>query len=646
MEQLAKKTVRDIEIEGKRLLCRVDFNVPLDKKSGIISDDKRIRGALPTIRYILDKGGKLILMSHLGRPKGVGYQEEFSLKPVAERLEELLGRPILFAQDVIGEDAKRKAKELATGQVLLLENLRFHKEEEANDPGFARELASMAEIYVNDAFGTAHRAHASTWGVANFLPAVSGFLIEKEIAVMGKALANPERPFTAILGGAKVSDKISVIENLLNKVDNLLIGGAMAYTFLKAKGKEVGISLVEDDKLALAKELLEKAEKKNVAFYLPEDHLVAKEFSADAEAIVSEEIGAGFMGMDIGPKTQETYSELIASSGTVVWNGPMGVFEFPSFAKGTESIAKALAEADTISIVGGGDSAAAVESFGLTEKITHVSTGGGASLEFLEGKSLPGIDNLEDQVKKKLLAGNWKMNLGSPKAGRKLLEALLVLEHEFVHDVLIAPPFTALADLLKLTGNSKIKVAAQNCHFAEKGAYTGEVSPQFLAAMGVYHVILGHSERRKFFAETDELIRQKIEAARSFGLRPIVCIGESLEEREAGETFAKVEKQVAAALNNLPEKDLPFIILAYEPIWAIGTGKTATPEQAEEVCAFIRTLCEKYAGKEVAGRMKILYGGSVQPVNAKELFAQKNIDGALVGGASLDSEAFMAIAKA
>ena len=394
---LNKKTIEDIEVAGKKVLVRCDFNVPLDENKNI-TDENRLIGALPTIKYLIDHKAKVILCSHLGRPKGE-FNPKFSLAPVAKRLSELLGQEVKMADDVIGDSAKALAASLKDGEVMLLENVRFHKEEEKNDPEFAKALASLAEVYVNDAFGTAHRAHASTAGVANYLPAVCGYLIKKEIEIMGKALSNPERPFVAILGGAKVSDKIGVIENLLDKVDYLIIGGGMAYTFLKAKGYEIGTSICEDEKIELATNIMEKAQQKGVELLLPVETVVAKEFSADSEPVVvpSDKIPADMMGMDIGPKTIEVFSEVVKKAKTVIWNGPMGVFEFPKFAVGTKAIAKALAETDAVTIIGGGDSAAAVAQLGFADKMTHISTGGGASLEYLEGIELPGIAALNDK---------------------------------------------------------------------------------------------------------------------------------------------------------------------------------------------------------------------------------------------------------
>ena len=392
-----KKTVRDIDLKGKKVLVRCDFNVPMDENQNI-TDNNRIVAALPTIKYLLEQDCKIILVSHLGRPKGE-FKKEFSLEPVAKELSKLLNMEIIMAKDVIGEDATEKAKNLKPGEILLLENVRFHREETDNDPEFSKKLASMAEIFVNDAFGTAHRAHSSTTGVAEFLPAVSGFLIEKELKFLGNAINNPERPLIAILGGAKVSDKIAVIDNLIEKVDTLIIGGGMAYTFLKAQGYEIGNSICEMDKLDLAKQLMEKANKKNVKLLLPIDTKVGKEFKSDTESktVKSTEIPLDWQGLDIGEETIKLYSEEIKKAKTVIWNGPLGVFEFDQFSVGTIAIAKILAEIDATTIIGGGDSAAAVKKAGLEDKITHVSTGGGASLEFLEGKKLPGIAALMDK---------------------------------------------------------------------------------------------------------------------------------------------------------------------------------------------------------------------------------------------------------
>ena len=396
MTSLNKKTIEDVCVEGKRVLVRCDFNVPL--KEGKITNDKRIVAALPTIKYLLDNNAKVILCSHLGRPKGE-FLPEFSLAPVAARLSELLGKEVKMAKDVVGEDAKALAAALENGDVMLLENVRYHKEETQNAPEFSKELASLADLYVNDAFGTAHRAHCSTTGVADYLPAVCGYLIQKEISIMGDALNTPKRPLVAILGGAKVSDKIGVINNLLDKVDTLIVGGGMAYTFFKAMGHTVGNSICEDDKVDLAKEMLAKAEERGVKFLLPVDNKIGDNFAEDCNKQVNDgrDIPDGWQGLDIGPKSIALFCDAVKDAGTVIWNGPMGVFEFAAFAEGTMEVAKAIAATDAISIIGGGDSVAAVTKLGFADKMTHISTGGGASLEFLEGLELPGIAALNNK---------------------------------------------------------------------------------------------------------------------------------------------------------------------------------------------------------------------------------------------------------
>ncbi|WP_209124987.1 phosphoglycerate kinase [Alkalihalobacillus sp. BA299] len=392
-----KKSIRDVELTGKKVFCRVDFNVPMN--NGEVTDDTRIRAALPTIQYLVEQGAKVILASHLGRPKGQ-VVEELRLDPVAKRLSDLLQKEVTKTDEAFGPEVDQAISGLADGDVLLLENVRFYPGEEKNAPELAQQFAALADLYVNDAFGAAHRAHASTEGIAHHIPAVAGFLMEKELEVLGKALSNPDRPFTAIIGGAKVKDKIGVIENLLEKVDNLIIGGGLAYTFVKAKGYEIGKSLLEADKIDLAKQFMEKAEQKGVKLYMPEDVVVANEFSKDAttQVVDIDSIPADWEGLDIGPKTVDTYRNVILDSKLVIWNGPMGVFEFDAFANGTKTVAVALADAsETFTVIGGGDSAAAVEKFDLAESMSHISTGGGASLEFMEGKELPGVVALNDK---------------------------------------------------------------------------------------------------------------------------------------------------------------------------------------------------------------------------------------------------------
>ncbi len=639
-----KKTIEDIPVSGKRVLVRCDFNVPLDGDR--ITDETRIIGALPTIKYLIKNNAKVILCSHLGRPKGE-FNMKYSLKPVAKRLSELLNQNVVMAEDVIGDSAKAAVAAMKDGDVVLLENVRFHKEEEKNDPAFAKELASLADIYVNDAFGTAHRAHASTAGVADYLPAVCGYLIKKEIEFMGGALENPARPFVAILGGAKVSDKIGVIENLIDKVDSLIIGGGMAYTFLKAKGYKIGNSICEDDKLDLAKDLMKKAKEKGVNFLLPVGSIVADKFANDAERkyVPSDAMPDGWMGMDIGGITIEKFTNVIESAKTIIWNGPMGVFEFENFAQGTKAIAEAVAKADAVTIIGGGDSVAAVKQMGYADKMSHISTGGGASLEFLEGKVLPGIACLMDaNTRPTVVAGNWKMNKTPAETGAFIKELAPMVDGAEAQ-VIACVPFVCLPAAVEAAKGTNIKIGAQNMHFEDSGAFTGEVSADMLVSMGVEYVIIGHSERRQYFAETDVTVNKKLLKAIEKGLKPIVCVGESLEEREQGITIDLIRSQVKIAFMNVSADDAKKVIIAYEPIWAIGTGKTATDEQANEVCGAIREVVKELYGKDVADEIIIQYGGSVKPANAAALFGMSDIDGGLVGGASLKAADFTGIVK-
>ncbi len=639
-----KKTIEDIPVTGKRVLVRCDFNVPLDGDK--ITDETRIIGALPTIKYLIKNNAKVILCSHLGRPKGE-FNMKYSLKPVAKRLSELLGQDVVMAEDVIGDSAKAAVAAMKDGDVVMLENVRFHKEEEKNDPEFAKALASLADIYVNDAFGTAHRAHASTAGVANYLPAVCGYLMKKEIEYLGGALENPARPFVAILGGAKVSDKIGVIENLIDKVDALIIGGGMAYTFLKAKGYKIGDSICEDDKIDLAKDLMKKAKEKGVNFLLPVGSIVADRFANDAERkyVPSDAMPDGWMGMDIGGITIEKFTSVIETAKTIVWNGPMGVFEFENFANGTRAIAEAVAKADAVTIIGGGDSVAAVKQMGYADKMSHISTGGGASLEFLEGKVLPGIACLMDaNTRPTVVAGNWKMNKTPAETGAFIKELAPMVEGAEAQ-VIACVPFVCLPAAVEAAKGTNIKIGAQNMHFEDSGAFTGEVSADMLVSMGVEYVIIGHSERRQYFAETDVTVNKKLLKAIEKGLKPIVCVGESLEEREQGITIDLIRSQVKIAFMNVSADDAKKVIIAYEPIWAIGTGKTATDEQANEVCGAIREVVKELYGKDVADEIIIQYGGSVKPSNAAALFGMSDIDGGLVGGASLKAADFTGIVK-
>lgn len=637
-----KKTVRDLDVAGKKVLVRVDFNVPLNDK-GEITDDTRITASLPTIQYLLEQKAAVILMAHLGRPKGQ-VKPELSLAPVAKHLGKLLGKKILFAPDCVGEAAQAAASKLKPGHILLLENLRFHKEEEKNDMEFAEKLASLADLYVNDGFGVSHRAHASVEGVTHFLPAAAGFLLEKEIQYVGQAVTNPLHPFVAIIGGAKVSDKIGVISNLLDKVDTLLIGGGMANTFLAAQGYKMGKSLVEEDKLDLAKELLAKAKKNKVNMLLPTDLVMAAAFAPDAEHVTEkvENLNQAYMALDIGAETSKAYAEALADAKMIVWNGPMGVFEMDAFCKGTEAVAKAVAKSRATSIVGGGDSVAAIEKLGLAKRITHISTGGGASLEYLEGKVLPGVAALDD-LRRKMIAGNWKMHKTVSEAV-ELAEDIVMETNGTLNEVVIFPPFTALETVADAIDGKHVGYGAQDLHWEDKGAFTGAVSGAMIADICAEYVLVGHSERRTIFGENEKIVASKIIAAYRNGLKPMLCVGENLAEREAGKTARKINMQLKSALRVISAEDAENLVVAYEPIWAIGSGKAATPEDALEVCTLIREKIGKIFTPDIARKVRILYGGSVNAKNAAS-FNLSGIDGVLVGGASLKADTFAAIVR-
>lgn len=637
-----KKTVRDLDVAGKKVLVRVDFNVPLNDK-GEITDDTRITASLPTIQYLLEQKAAVILMAHLGRPKGQ-VKPELSLAPVAKHLGKLLGKKILFAPDCVGEAAQAAASKLKPGHILLLENLRFHKEEEKNDMEFAEKLASLADLYVNDGFGVSHRAHASVEGVTHFLPAAAGFLLEKEIQYVGQAVTNPLHPFVAIIGGAKVSDKIGVISNLLDKVDTLLIGGGMANTFLAAQGYKMGQSLVEEDKLDLAKELLAKAKKNKVNMLLPTDLVMAAAFAPDAEHVTEKvkNLNQAYMALDIGAETSKAYAEALADAKMIVWNGPMGVFEMDAFCKGTEAVAKAVAKSRATSIVGGGDSVAAIEKLGLAKRITHISTGGGASLEYLEGKVLPGVAALDD-LRRKMIAGNWKMHKTVSEAV-ELAEDIVMETNGTLNEVVIFPPFTALETVADAIDGKHVGYGAQDLHWEDKGAFTGAVSGAMIADICAEYVLVGHSERRTIFGENEKIVASKIIAAYRNGLKPMLCVGENLAEREAGKTARKINMQLKSALRVISAEDAENLVVAYEPIWAIGSGKAATPEDALEVCTLIREKIGKIFTPDIARKVRILYGGSVNEKNAAS-FNLSGIDGVLVGGASLKPDTFAAIVR-
>ena len=637
-----KRTVKDIQLTGKRVLVRVDYNVPMNDK-GEITDFIRIEASLPTLHYLLDQGAAVILLAHLGRPKGK-VNPKFSLKPVAEALSQLIHRPVQFCSDCVGKEAQAAAAQLRNGDILLLENLRFHPEEEKNDPHFAQELASLGDVFVNDGFGVSHRAHASVEGITHYLPAVAGFLLEKEIAYLGNAVDKPQRPFAAIIGGAKVADKIAVIRSLIKKADVILIGGGMANTFLAAKGYNLGKSLVEKESLGIAKDLLAEAAAQKTKMLLPVDLIMAASFSneADHEAEDLDALNPEYMALDIGPKTAELYAQTLAGMKTIVWNGPMGVFEMPNYAEGTRRVAEAMAASDGITIVGGGDSAAAVKQMGLADKMSHVSTGGGASLEYLEGKVLPGLAALDD-LRTPIVAGNWKCH--------KTVEEAMELAHQVAHgtemaraEVVLFPPFTALESVAAMVDDDGIGYGAQDIFYEDEGSYTGAVSGPMIAEIGSRYVLVGHSERRKFFHESNEIVVKKVLAAFRNDLDPVLCVGEDADEHENGSTKDKILSQLTPVLNVLTDGQIQHLLVAYEPVWAIGSGKSAEVRDAVAAADLIRKAVAEKFGKEAARRVRILYGGSVTSENAYA-FHEDGIDGVLVGGASLSAQEFCAIAN-
>lgn len=637
-----KKTVKDLDVKGQKVLVRVDYNVPMDE-AGNITDDTRISASLDTIKYLLKNKAAVILMAHLGRPKGQ-IDEKLSLAPIAVHLSDLLGKPVEFVDDCIGEDAEAAAEQLEPGEILMLENLRFHAEEEKNDMAFAEKLASLADLYVNDGFGVSHRAHASTEGVTHFLPSAAGFLLEKEIRYVGQAVVNPIHPFAAIIGGAKVSDKIGVIENLLDKVDFFLIGGGMANTFLAAEGFKMGNSLVEEDKISLAKELLAKADKKKVKIYLPVDLVMAEAFAPDAKNEVQEigKLDQMWMALDIGPKTAKLYTDALKEAKMIVWNGPMGVFEMDAFSKGTEAIARAVAANRGVTIVGGGDSVAAIDKLGLAKKIRHISTGGGASLEYLQGITLPGIAALDD-IRRPLIAGNWKM-YKTVDEGVTLAEDIVAETNGTLNEVVIFPPFTALESVAEAIDGKHVGYGAQDLHWEDEGAFTGAVSGKMIADICCEYAMVGHSERRTMFGDNEVVVARKIAAVYRNGMKPILCVGENAKEHTEGKTARKISMQINNAFKGLKPTEAEQVVVAYEPLWAIGSGQAATALDAQKVCFLIREKIEKMFGETVARQVRILYGGSVNANNAAT-FKISGIDGVLVGGASLDAQAFSAIVR-
>lgn len=659
---MTKKTIRDVDLKGKRVLLRAEFNVPM--KDGVITNDARIQAELPTIRYILDKGAGLVIMTHLGRPKGQP-SPEFSVEPVAAHLSELLGRPVQFIPYGDPRSIQQAAHKIAPGEVALLENVRFWEGEEKNDPDFSRLLASLGDIYVNDAFGAAHRAHCSTVGVGYYLPALAGFLMEKEMIALGSVVDAPRHPLVVVMGGSKVSDKMGVIENLAAKAEYMLFGGAMANTLLAAQGLDMGTSKIEADKLDIAREMLKEVAKGKCKLVFPVDLVVADAFAEDAhhQVVDADKVPEGWMALDIGPATVAQWTEIFNNAATIIWNGPLGVYEMAAFTQGSNGVARAMAASGAMTVVGGGDAVAAAEQAGVGEQMTHLSTGGGASLELLEGKKLPGIQILAEKeevhapkARKPLLAANWKMYKTQEEArtfvrqlhkqlASQLLTAGAASASASPLELLICAPYTALPALNEALRSSGVQLGAQNMHPQAHGAFTGEISPLMLQDVGCTYVILGHSERRRIFGEQDAFINEKVLSALNYGLTPLLCIGETLAERKAGDTKKVCFGQLAACLAGVSPEAVAGMVLAYEPVWAIGTGVSAKASDAQETIRAIRKWVAATYDDQVARTVRILYGGSVKPDNIEELMHQADIDGMLIGAASLDPDSFGRIIK-
>ena len=641
------RTIDEAEFNSKRVLIRFDFNTPI--KDGVVDDDERIIASLPTLNYIIEKDGIPVIMAHLGRPKGE-VNPKYSLEPVAKRLEEIIEKKVTLLDDITSQETLAKVKKAKKGDIILLENIRFNKGEEKNDKTFASQLAKFADIYVNDAFGSAHRNHASTEGVTHFIKnCYAGFLMKKEVEALSQLRSNVKKPFVVLIGGAKISTKITVLESFLNLADVIIIGGGMAYTFLKAQGKSVGISLVEDDYIETAKSFLERAEELGKRVILPQDHVCAKEYAdTDMPVYINNiDIPDDMMALDIGEKTLCQIEDALEGAKTIFWNGPFGVCEFSSFANGTLCVAKMITDIpDAYTLVGGGDSVNALNKSGLASKISHVSTGGGASLEFLEGRVFESLERLRDRRhQRKIFIGNWKMNMNKAECLDFINAVKGKCDVQNVY-LAVAPSFAILDCASSALLKSGIDVFAQNMSSYEKGAYTGEVSADMLRSVNIGNVILGHSERRQLFKESSRIINEKLKMAIKEKFNVVLCVGEKLKTRENDNWKNFLRTQLSDSIEGIKAEDaLEYLSIAYEPVWAIGTGKNADVAIAEETIAYIRKVISNKLGEHVASRIKILYGGSIKPENVRDYVKSENIDGALVGGASLVSDKYIEIAK-
>ncbi len=632
------KFLKDLkDLEGKKVLIRVGMDVPLE--NGRILDDTRIKTGINSIKHCIDMGAKVLLLNHIGRPADIKNKLSLSNKILAEKLSGMLEKEISFTEQITGDDVHEKISLMDNGDVLLLENVRFDPREMEDDEEFAKEIASLGDVYVNDAFSVSHRKQTSVNTIMRHLPAYAGLLLDLEIKNLNKVLKAKDKPFVVVLGGKKIKDKIPVIENMIGVADAILIGGAMAYTFLKVMGKDVKNSIVDTESLGLVEDILNKIGASRTELILPIDTVWNN----------------NDQGSDIGPKTLELFKEKLKTASLIFWNGTLGINEDSNYVKGTNEIAKMISDSTATTVIGGGDTIGAVSKLNLLDAYTHASTGGGASMEFISGKTLPGIAALDgvfevhDAPTKRriMIAGNWKMN--------KTIDEALIFADKFNSnfkkmktdkvDILVCAPYTCLHTLIEMFADTKVMVGAENMHWENSGAFTGEISGEMLKNIGCTHVIIGHSERRQYFGELNKTVNKKIIAALKNELTPVVCLGETLSQREDDKTKEVIQNQFERCFADITGEEMKKLIIAYEPIWAIGTGKTATPEQAQSVHAFIRSLIKDHYSSEVAASVRILYGGSMKPENASELASQIDVDGGLIGGASLDADSFAKIVE-
>ena len=640
-------TVRDVSVEDRRVLVRVDFNVPLSE-SDTVSDDSRIVASLPTIKYLREQGAKVILVSHLGRPGGRRVPD-LSLAPVVRRLSQLLETEVLLMDEVVGSRVTEATAAMMPGDVLFLENVRFEPGEAENDSRLARRLAGLADIYVNDAFGAAHRAHASTHGVAEYLPGVMGLLFEREIRTLSRLRDEPEQPYVAVLGGAKISDKLPVCRQMLSKVDALALGGGLANTFLLCLGYSVGNSLVEPEMIPQVRSIIAEATRRDVDLLMPLDVVVAKTItpSAATRVVDANQVPRGWVIVDIGPRTVARYEEKLKSARMIFWNGPMGILEIPRFARGTEQVAKAVAsqtEAETV--VGGGESVQALGKLGLIDRVDHVSTAGGAALEFLAGRELPALQVLQRVERRRAMwvGGNWKMNTRKNEAVG-LAQQVRDRWEGTSPEVVLFPPHPFVDVVGREIRGTPVGLGGQDCHHKDTGPYTGGVSAIMLRSVGARYVLVGHSECREFDGDTDERVRDKFRLAANAGLSIVLCVGESLEQRDSGGYLDRVTEQLEIALDGAGDYPGRKLVVAYEPVWAIGTGRPAGPEDVEIMTSHIRSELVRLQGSEESMWTRVVYGGSVNAGNVADFVGLPDVDGVLVGGASLQAEAFVGICR-